>query len=155
MKLIESYFEELGHSCLTIYGKTFTFSEDNSDEFAFEETREGIREIFLDKNSGKNILIANPAACAESMSLHHSCHYAIYYDLSYNGAQYFQSLDRIHRVGGSEEVIANYYHLIYEDTIDERIMENLERKKEKMNEVMGDYNIQRDEDEDLSFIFNS
>ena len=66
----------------------------------------------------------------------------IYYDLSFNGAQYLQSLDRIHRVGGSEDNEANYYFLQYNDTIDPLILENLNQKAKKMyNIIDGDYTI--------------
>ena len=34
----------------------------------------------------------------ESVSLHRSCHHAIYFEMDYNAAPYFQSRDRIHRV---------------------------------------------------------
>jgi len=96
----------------------------------------------VDEASGLDILIANPAACAESISLHKNCHNAIYYDLSYNSGQYLQSLDRIHRVGGSENIGANYYFLHYENTIDSDILVNLNRKANKMYEIIeGDYNI--------------
>ena len=89
-----------------------------------------------------NILIANPAACAESISLHKTCHNAIYYDLSYNCAQYLQSLDRIHRVGGSENQEAYYHYLQYENTIDSDILNNLNRKADRMYQIIeGDYNI--------------
>ncbi len=51
-----------------------------------------------------------------------ACSHAIYYDLSYNCAQYLQSLDRIHRVGGSERVVAHYEFLQSAGTIDEDIL---------------------------------
>ena len=80
-----------------VYGGTPM--EDGMDE----DSRETIIETFKDSRSGLDVLIANPAACAESVSLHKTCSNAIYYDLSYNCAEYLQSLDRIHRVGGSEK----------------------------------------------------
>ena len=83
-------------------------------------------------NSGIDVLIANPAACSEAISLHTTCQNAIYYDLSFNCAQYLQSLDRIHRVGGSEDKEVEYYFLQYVNTIDQRILENLNIKKERM-----------------------
>ena len=105
-------------------------------------TREKIINEFISLGSSLNILIANPAACAESISLHKTCFHAIYYDLSYNCAQYLQSLDRIHRVGGSENNQANYYYLQYENSIDNDIKANLDNKARKMYEVIeGDYNI--------------
>lgn len=117
-------------------------------------TREKIRDDFMDPQSGLDILIANPAACAESISLHTGCHNAVYYDLSYNCAQYLQSLDRIHRVGGSETVVAHYHFLEYKDTIDEDVRENLERKARQMYEVIDEdypiYSIDLSENDDLS-----
>ena len=92
--------------------------------------------------SGLNILIANPAACAESISLHKACQHAIYYDLSYNCAQYLQSLDRIHRVGGSETQFSHYHFLQYADTIDQDIRANLETKTKRMLDLIeGDLNV--------------
>ena len=107
-----------------------------------EETRERIRDEFIDPDSGLDILIANPAACAESISLHKTCNHAIYYDLSYNLAQYLQSMDRIHRVGGSERKAAYYDFLLYENTIDTDILANLNDKADRMSKIIDrDYSI--------------
>ncbi len=138
IKLIKKHVESNGHYCKIIYGEvpieTSTIKE--------EETREKIIEEFIDSNSNLDILIANPAACAESISLHKTCHNAIYYDLSYNCAQYLQSIDRIHRVGGSEFVQANYHFLQYKNTIDLDIKNNLDLKASKMFDIIEkDYNI--------------
>jgi SNF2 family DNA or RNA helicase len=138
LKLIVKYLTDAGFYCKLIYGDT-PIEQTSINE---EETREKIRDEFVDSNSGLDILIANPAACAESISLHKTCYHAIYYDLSYNCAQYLQSLDRIHRVGGSETHQANYYFLQYENTIDQDIKANLEKKAEKMyNLIDEDYSI--------------
>jgi len=100
--------------------------------FDEESPREKIRNEFVDSDSGLDVLIANPAACAESISLHKTCFHAVYYDLSYNCAQYIQSLDRIHRVGGSETRRPNYQFLQYRDTIDQDIRSNIEQKAKRM-----------------------
>jgi len=136
---LEKYFNKnLGLYCRSIYGKTPIEQTAITEEL----TREQIRDEFVNQNSGLNILIANPAACAESISLHKTCHNAIYYDLTYNCAQYLQSLDRIHRVGGSESVEANYYFLQYENSIDQDILNNLRRKAERMSRIIDqDYEI--------------
>lgn len=55
------------------------------------------------KDSECKVLIANPAAASEGFSLHRVCHEAIYIDRTYNAAQYLQSIDRIHRLGLSQE----------------------------------------------------
>jgi len=136
LKLIKNYLTDAGFYCKLIYGNIpiVTVSD--------EETREKIRDEFVDANSGLDILVANPAACAESISLHKTCYHAVYYDLSYNCAQYLQSLDRIHRVGGSEINQAHYHFLQYENTIDQDIKVNLEQKAEKMYDIIEeDYGI--------------
>ncbi len=141
LELLKSHFLKLSKKCELIYGKT-PIRKDENNVLNEEKTREDIRDEFLDPESGLDILIANPAACAESISLHKTCFNAVYYDLSYNCAQYIQSLDRIHRVGGSEENIANYYFLQYKNSLDQDIIKNLERKAAKMYEIIEqDYTI--------------
>lgn len=138
IELIQSTLTKNNHYCKLIYGKTPIESESIKNE----ESREKIRKEFLNQSSGLDILIANPAACAESISLHTTCHKAMYYDLSYNCAQYLQSLDRIHRVGGSEKTDTQYYFLQYENTIDKDIAQNLDNKAKKMNDLIEeDYSI--------------
>lgn len=134
LELISEHLSENGFYNKLIYGKTPIEQTLTKDE----EDRESIRDEFVDPKSGLDILIANPAACGESVSLHKTCHNAIYYDLSYNCAQYLQSLDRIHRVGGSEITVANYHFLQYENTIDQDIGINLTRKAQKMYDIIDE-----------------
>jgi SNF2 family DNA or RNA helicase len=138
INLIEKHLKSEGFYCKKIIGSIPI----EGNYIKEEETREKIRDIFIDPKSGLDILIANPAACAESISLHKTCHNAIYYDLSYNCGQYLQSLDRIHRVGGSENIEANYYFLQYNDTIEADIKRNIDSKTQKMFEIIEeDYSI--------------
>lgn len=132
LKLLRRRLEDAGHRTELIYGDTPTETASEKQEL----TREKIISEFVSRSSGLNVLVANPAACAESISLHKECSHAIYYDLSYNCAQYLQSLDRIHRVGGSENKIAHYHFLQYADTIDEDILRNLLRKSENMSAIV-------------------
>jgi SNF2 family DNA or RNA helicase len=138
LKLIVRRLEDLGHGVRLIYGETPT----ERTELQEEETRERIIAAFVDPSSGIDVLVANPAACAESISLHKACAHAIYYDLSYNCGQYLQSLDRIHRVGGSEDKVAHYYFLQYENTIDQDMLANVRRKSDTMSAIIDrDYPI--------------
>jgi len=132
LKRLSSAINAAGHRAELIYGGTPTETTDETDEL----TREHIIRLFKDPTSGLNVLVANPAACAESISLHTACSHAIYYDLSYNCAQYLQSLDRIHRVGGSEEKVSHYHFLQYADTLDTDILHSLQRKAENMSAVI-------------------
>ena len=150
LKLIKRELTKHGFRSEMIYGDTPTQITSLSDE----KTREQIRDEFVDENSGLDILIANPAACSESISLHKTCFHAIYYDLSYNCAQYLQSLDRNHRVGGSETNQANYYFLQYENSVDQDILDNVRQKAQRMNDIIEkDYEIYSldmfEEDEEL------
>lgn len=132
LELIQRTLSGNGIYSKIIYGKTPIEQTSLSEE----ESREKIRKEFVNPKSGLDVLVANPAACAESISLHTTCHKALYYDLSYNLAQYLQSLDRIHRVGGSETVEVHYYFLQYIDTIDQDIGGNLAEKSQKMFDLI-------------------
>ena len=70
---------------------------DAGDENDFD-TREGKIKRFHTDDTCK-VLVANPAACSEGISLHKVCQNAIYLDRSFNAAHYMQSEDRIHRLG--------------------------------------------------------
>lgn len=89
------------------------------------------------------ILIATPATLGESVSLHKNlrgetvCKNAIYLDRNFNGAQFMQSVDRIHRIG-MENVTVSYYLLIGNNTIDEKIHDRLLEKWEDMTRALND-----------------
>jgi SNF2 family DNA or RNA helicase len=138
LKHLRDLISASGIGVRLIYGST-PIQKTNIDD---EMTREEIIREFVNPASKVSVLIANPAACAESISLHKTCSNAIYYDLSYNCAQYLQSLDRIHRVGGSEDKPSHYHFFLYESTIERDIINNLQRKAENMSRVIDqDYPI--------------
>jgi SNF2 family DNA or RNA helicase len=69
-----------------------------SGEASDPNTREG-RLLRFHVDDDCKVLIANPAAAGEGISLHTVCHNAIYLDRSYVSTHYLQSIDRIHRLG--------------------------------------------------------
>ena len=72
------------------------------------DTREGrIRRFHQDPRC--MVLVANPAAAGEGISLHRICHDAIYVDRSYVTTHYLQSIDRIHRLGLAPGVETNIH----------------------------------------------
>jgi SNF2 family DNA or RNA helicase len=77
---------------VTLYGDIPT-GDDSTPE-----TREGRIKRFHE-DPACSVMIANPAAAGEGISLHEICHDAIYLDRSYNTTHYLQSIDRIHRLG--------------------------------------------------------
>jgi SNF2 family DNA or RNA helicase len=84
------------------------------------------------------VLVANPAACSESISLHTVCHYALYVDRNYNAAQYLQSEDRIHRLGLQPGTITNVEILVCPDTVDDSVRLRLETKVSRMARILND-----------------
>jgi len=105
------------------------------------EERENIKIEFNDQSSNLDAIVANPQACSESISLHEACQNAIYYDQNYNAAEFLQSLDRIHRVGGSETKPVYYDFLQYSGSIDEKIFSRLFEKADRQMQVLEDENI--------------
>lgn len=82
------------------------------------------------------LLLANPGACAESISLHRICKHAVYLDRTFNGAQYMQSLDRIHRLGLGDDDRVHYHILCSEGTVDELIDRRLDEKRARLETLL-------------------
>ena len=130
-------------------------AEDNEKINNDELTRAEIAQRFNNEDDDLRILIANPASCAESISLHKACNHAIYYDLDYNCSKYLQSLDRIHRVGASEKRDSNYYILQYEDTVEGKILKSLQRKADRMIKIIeSEYPLTLNEFDDKDELIN-
>ena len=94
------------------------------------------------------VLIANPAACSEGISLHRTCHHAIYLDRSYNAAHYLQSIDRIHRLGLPPDVetditILNSVTPQGLASIDHAVSRRLRNKVHALNSILDDVDLQR------------
>jgi len=84
------------------------------------------------------VLIANPAAMSEGVSLHDTCHDAIYADRTFNAGQYLQSLDRIHRLGLKPGTRTEITFLQCRDTIDEGVGDRVEAKAKRLAELLSD-----------------
>jgi len=84
------------------------------------------------------VLLANPAAAGEGISLHHWCHHAIYLDRTFNAGHFLQSQDRIHRLGLSPDVITRFTILVSEETIDETVDGRLRTKIQALATLMND-----------------
>ena len=105
---------------------------DAGDESDFD-TREGKIKRFHTDDTCK-VLVANPAACSEGISLHKVCQYAIYLDRSFNAAHYMQSEDRIHRLGLSPDAKPQIEFVECEDSIDQVVRTRLELKVKTMED---------------------
>ncbi len=114
-----------------IHGGVDAGSEEDFD------TREGkIKKFHDDPNS--MVLVANPAACSEGISLHKVCQNAIYLDRSFNATHYLQSEDRIHRLGLAPGVQPHVMIVECEDSIDQVISARLTQKIDRMAVALED-----------------
>ena len=109
----------------------------DSDELEATElpSREAIIRRF-NRTRKTAILIANPQAVGESISLHKAADSAIYFDRDFNAAKFIQSKDRIHRYDPESNSNKTYYYLVTENTVEEVIDERLETKEERMSKLI-------------------
>jgi hypothetical protein len=123
------------HNPLLLYGAIKPYEDEAND--IYEPSREGnIREFKT--RSDRPILLANPSACAEAISLHHECHHAIYVDRTFNCGQFLQSLNRIYRVGLPEHITTHYWIPILECAVERSVNQRLQERQQTMYEFLGD-----------------
>jgi SNF2 family DNA or RNA helicase len=108
-----------------------------------DEAEPGVRTRESELNRFRNdpncwVLLANPAAMSEGVSLHLWCNDAIYIDRTFNAGQYLQSLDRIHRLGLPPGVDTRITILSSVGTIDERVNARVEDKARRLAQILDD-----------------
>jgi hypothetical protein len=99
-----------------------------------------------------HVLLANPAAAGEGVSLHHWCHHAIYLDRTFNAGHFLQSQDRIHRLGLDPQTLTRFTLLMSVASIDESVDVRLRDKVSALSLLLDDPGLVRialpSEDED-------
>lgn len=131
---------ELGGPVFQVHGGVPAAEEGDPGDTDEDETREERIDAFL-TTEGFAVLIANPAACAESISLHSSCHRALYLDRTYDCARWLQSIDRIHRLGLPADVHVQIQvplaNLDGRDAIDALVDGSLRGKQQRMEALLA------------------
>ncbi|WP_424830903.1 DEAD/DEAH box helicase [Ruegeria sp.] len=110
-------------------------STGDSDVGADYGTREEIIDRFHATKSSA-VLIANPQAVGESISLHKACRTAIYFDRDFNAGRFIQSKDRIHRYNPKGGKTVRYHYLLTEVTVDQDIDRRLSAKEQRLLELV-------------------
>ncbi|WP_374283928.1 SNF2-related protein [Novosphingobium sp.] len=111
------------------------------------ETREGRIRRFHDDDDCM-VMIANPAAAGEGISLHMAAHEALYLDRSYVSTHFLQSIDRIHRLGLPEGTITNV-HIFQTRSpmglgcIDHSVSRRLAKKVRALQELLDDEDLNK------------
>ena len=104
MKVLSKY-----GNVVTAYGKTKNIDES----------------IKAFKSGEAKYIIAHPKSIKYGVTFI-KCHIAVYYAMSYSAEDYYQSRDRIHRLGQTRECY--YYYIQAEDTIDEIMYDAVKNK---------------------------
>lgn len=93
------------------------------------------------KDEACMVLLANPAATGEGVSLHDVCHDAIYLDRTFNAGQYLQSVDRIHRLGLAPDQETRITFLLTSGTVDDVVDRRVKDKAERLGRMLNDPDI--------------
>lgn len=135
---VEYIAERLGDvGAVYIHGGVDAGDEDD------DGTREGKIKAFHD-DPNVMVMVANPAAAGEGVSLHRICHHAIYLDRTFNAAYYLQSEDRIHRFGLPPDQDTFIEIVECEGSVDETVRERLGFKIGQMAEALEDPSLRPD-----------
>jgi hypothetical protein len=133
--LLESLLSDLRPLCITGAVPAYDAPDDESGE----ATREQRIDVFKN-DPDRRVLIANAAACAESISLHRVCQHAVYLERSFNAAHFIQSLDRIHRQGmppgKTAHVEIPHLPCAIERVLDQRLSDRQERLYRLLDDPM-------------------
>lgn len=98
-------------------------------------TREAIIDRFH-KEGETAILIANPQAVGESISLHKAARTAVYFDRDFNAGRFIQSKDRIHRYNPDPLGPVTYHYLLTPRTVDAVIDQRLIIKEARLYDLV-------------------
>ncbi len=135
VEYIAASLQDLG--AVYIHGSVDAGDEDD------DGTREGRIKLFHD-DPNVRVLVANPAAASEGVSLHTVCHHALYLDRTFNAAHFLQSMDRIHRLGLPPDQETNIEIIECADSVDETVNLRLKAKINTMAAALNDTSLRID-----------
>lgn len=132
IKLLERLLSDLNP--LLAFGGIPPYEEDV--DLGLESRESNIHLFKTDRRH--NVLIANPGACSESISLHKACQSAIYLDRTFNCGQFLQSMDRINRVGMPPGTFASYYIPVVQCGIEQLLDRRLTARQQTLYKLLDD-----------------
>ncbi len=135
VEFIADSLQDLG--AVYIHGSVDAGDEDD------DGTREGRIKLFHD-DVNVRVMVANPAAASEGVSLHKVCHHAIYLDRTFNAAHFLQSMDRIHRLGLSKDQDTTIEIVECAQSVDETVNIRLRAKINAMAVALNDTSLRID-----------
>nr|WP_116291711.1 DEAD/DEAH box helicase [Cupriavidus taiwanensis] len=130
-------------SSLQDLGAVFIHGSVDAGDEEDDATREGRIKQFHD-NSDVKVMVANPAAASEGVSLHTICHHALYLDRTFNAAHFLQSMDRIHRLGLRPDQDTTIEIVECAGSLDETVAARLRTKINAMSAALNDTSLRID-----------
>ncbi len=138
VEIIAERLADLGADYIHGQVATDSLAEDEEDIPDDENNTREAKIRRFHEDSSAMVLVANPAACSEGISLHTVCHHAIYLDRDYNAAKFLQSQDRIHRLGIQPGIETSIEYVYCPGTIDESVARRLNWKIQQMERALQD-----------------
>lgn len=144
---------------LLAYGGVPAYEEEDDPEF--ESRERNIREFKTLKD--RRVLLANPGACSESISLHTVCQDAIYLERTFNCGQFLQSMDRINRVVMPRGTRATYHIPLIPCAVEQVLDQRLAERQRALYALLDDDmpvlgyeegSLLLEREEDIETIFN-
>lgn len=135
VEFIADSLQDLG--AVYIHGGVDAGDEDD------DGTREGKIKLFHDDENVR-VMVANPAAASEGVSLHKVCHHAVYLDRTFNAAHFLQSMDRIHRLGLPPDQQTTIEVVECAGSVDETVQWRLKAKIDAMAAALNDTTLRVD-----------
>lgn len=80
------------------------------------------------------VLLAHPASVGYGLNLQDGGHVIVWYGLTWSLEQYLQANARLHRQGQQKPVLV--YRILAKDTVDQQILESLDKKDATQNAVL-------------------
>ena len=103
-------------------------------------------------NPNKRVFIGNIISAGSAITLTAS-DTTIFHDIDFVPSNHQQAEDRNYRIG--QEKTVNIYYPIFQDTIEEKIYEMLNRKKQIISTIMGEENKNIDISDDFIDLFKT
>lgn len=135
VEFIAASLQDLG--AVFIHGSVDAGDDDD------DGTREGRIKLFHD-DPNVRVMVANPAAASEGVSLHTVCHHALYLDRTFNAAHFLQSMDRIHRLGLPPDQDTTIEIVECAKSVDETVNSRLAAKINAMALALNDTSLRID-----------
>ncbi len=141
LEALESLLEELnGHSVLVLYDFRHDADRINArirgaTDLSKLSGKELDRAIDRFNSAELSVVLGHPASMGHGLNLQGSCHHIIWFGIPWNLEYYDQAVARVYRQGQKATQV-HVYHIVAENTMDERVVRVLKKKDWTQQELL-------------------